>query len=105
MARVMCERGRAEQQEDQDNPYHDRLPFSQRLRFCAVAPFFGSMFTGLRRGPEPAPLFVLRGVHTGAHPAPNRERRNGSGSKREQHAEFWAFAVAYRAVHQLIVWI
>src|SRR5258706_9766177 len=55
MARVMSERGRAEQQKDQNNPHHDRITFSQKLRFCAAAPFFGSMFTGLRRGPEPAP--------------------------------------------------
>jgi hypothetical protein len=60
----MGDRWRAEQHEDQDNPHHDRLRFSQKLRFCAAAPFFGSMFTGLRRGPEPAPLFVLRHVHT-----------------------------------------
>ena len=50
----------AEQQKDQNNPHHDRLPFSQKLRFCAAAPFFGSMFTGLRRGPEPAPLSRYR---------------------------------------------
>src|SRR5258708_15949147 len=35
-------------------------PFAQKLRFCAAAPFFGSMFTGLRRGPEPAPLCRYR---------------------------------------------
>ena len=29
----MGERGRAEQQKDQNNPHHDRLPFSQKLRF------------------------------------------------------------------------
>src|SRR6266481_7838376 len=60
-AGVMGERGRAEQQEDQDNPHHHRgpTPFSQRLRFCAAAAaFFGSMLTGLGRGPEPAPLPV-----------------------------------------------
>ena len=56
------------------------------LRFCLCeAQPFRMMFTELGRGPKPAPLFVLRRVHTGAHPAPNRERRNGSGSKREQH--------------------
>jgi hypothetical protein len=33
MAGVMGERGSAEQQEDQDNPHHDRLPFlSKGLR-------------------------------------------------------------------------
>jgi len=31
MAGVMGERGSAEQQEDQDNPHHDRLPL-KRLR-------------------------------------------------------------------------
>jgi hypothetical protein len=68
MAGVMGERGRAEQQKDQNNPHHDRLPFSQKLRFCAAAPFFGSMFTGLRRGPEPAPLAVIISAVSRARP-------------------------------------
>ena len=44
MAGVMGERGSAEQQEDQDNPHHDRLPFlSKGYAFCAgPAPFFRS---------------------------------------------------------------
>src|SRR6476660_8355346 len=59
MAGIVGTRGRAEQQKDQNNPHHDRLPFS-RLCFCAAAPFSGSMFTGLRRGPAPAPLSRYR---------------------------------------------
>src|SRR6266403_6279549 len=43
MAGVMGERGRAEQQKDQNNPHHDRLPFSQKLRFCAAAQGKASM--------------------------------------------------------------
>src|SRR5260370_32635163 len=47
----------------------DRLRSLKGYAFCAAAAaFFGSMLTGLGRGPEPAPLFVLRHVHTGAHP-------------------------------------
>jgi hypothetical protein len=91
MAGIMGERGRTEQQEDQDNPHHHRRPrltpfLKEKLPFCpAAARSFErcSQDWGADLSPRP---YLFCAVYTPARtPAPNRERRNGSGSKREQH--------------------